>query len=778
MKTERAKAVVRGVVQGVGFRPFVYRLATEIGLNGWVLNSAQGVFIEVEGRRDRLQSFLLRLEKEKPPRAVIQGLEFSFLDAAGYNEFEIRYSEEGGGKTVLILPDIAVCADCLREMFDHDNRRYRYPFTNCTNCGPRFTIIEALPYDRRHTSMKHFTMCSDCDREYNDPFDRRFHAQPNACRKCGPRLELWDAEGVPIASTEEALGRAIQIVRDGRILALKGIGGFQLIVDARLPGAVQRLRVRKRREEKPFALMYPSIDLVRLDCKILDLEARLLQAPEAPIVLLRRILTASLLAPSVAPGSPTLGVMLPYSPLHHLLMRDLETPVVATSGNLSSEPICVDEYEALTRLNGVADYFLVHNRPIVRHMDDSVASIVCSRETVLRRARGYAPLPVHLPEPLPCVLGVGAHLKNSVALSVGKDIFISQHIGDLETGQAFSAFCSTVADLPRLYDTQPEVIACDMHPDYLSTKHAGRMRRPLKPVQHHFAHVLACMAEHELEDPVLGVAWDGTGYGTDGTIWGGEFLLTDEESFQRVAHFRQFRLPGGDAAVKEPRRTALGVLYEMGGAAGISERRLAPIASFTESELVVIRQMLAKGLHSPLTSSAGRLFDAVASILGLRQAVTFEGQAAMEMEFVVQEDVHQTYPFRITDDSPFIVDWAPMIFEILIDLQRDLSPGRISTKFHNTLVDVILAIAQKVGEPRILLTGGCFQNRYLVERSVQRLSEAGFIPYWHQRVPPNDGGIALGQVVAAGRSKLIMAKLGKIKETENNYVSGHSRKAH
>jgi hydrogenase maturation protein HypF len=778
MKAERLKVVVRGVVQGVGFRPFVYRLATEIRLHGWVSNSAQGVFIEVEGTRDRLHSFLLRLEKEKPPRAVIQSLEFSFLDPAGYSQFEIRYSEEGGQKTVLILPDIAICTDCLREMFDPANRRFRYPFTNCTNCGPRFTIIEALPYDRRHTSMKGFTMCPDCNREYHDPFDRRFHAQPNACRQCGPLLELWDAKGVPVASAEEALGRAIQIVRNGQILALKGIGGFHLMVDARLPEAVQRLRLRKRREEKPFALMYPSIDLVRVDCHISDLEARLLLAPEAPIVLLRRMRKESLLAPGVAPGSPTLGVMLPYSPLHHLLMREFESPVVATSGNLSSEPICVDEHDALNRLNGVADYFLVHNRPIVRHMDDSIASVVCGGETVLRRARGYAPLPVHLAEPMACVLAVGAHLKNSVALSVGKEVFISQHIGDLETGQAFSAFCSTVTDLPRLYEAQPRLIACDLHPDYLSTKHAARMRQPLQPVQHHFAHVLACMAEHELEDPVLGIAWDGTGYGTDGTIWGGEFLLTEEGSFQRVAHFRQFRLPGGDAAVKEPRRTALGVLYEMSGASRISDRSLAPVASFTESELIVIRQMLGKGLHSPLTSSVGRLFDAVASILGLRQTVTFEGQAAMELEFVITEGVQEIYPFRITGDSTFIVDWAPMVLKILIDLQRGLSPGHISAKFHNTLVDVILAIAQEVGEPKILLTGGCFQNRYLVERSVQRLSEAGFIPYWHQRVPPNDGGIALGQVIAAGRSKVVIAKPGNKKAMENNYVFGHSRKTH
>ena len=778
MNAERAKVAVRGVVQGVGFRPFVYRLATEMRLNGWVLNSAQGVFIELEGTRDRLQSFLLRLEKEKPPRAVIQSLEFSFLDIAGYDRFEIRYSDQSGRKTVLILPDIAVCADCLREIFDPENRRYRYPFTNCTNCGPRFTIIEALPYDRPRTSMKRFAMCPACQSEYHDPSDRRFHAQPNACPHCGPHLELWDEKGIAVGQDDEGLLRAIEIVRNGQILALKGIGGFQLIVDARNEDAVRRLRERKRRAEKPFALMYPSLGLVQWDCNVSELEARLLLAPEAPIVLLRRGSRESLLAPGVAPVSPSLGVMLPYSPLHHLMMRDLGTPVIATSGNLSDDPICIDEYDALKRLEGVSDYFLVHNRPIVRHVDDSVASVVCDREMVLRRARGYAPLPVQMKDALPCVLAVGAHLKNSVALSVGKNIFISQHIGDLETGEAFSAFCRTAADLPRLYEARASIIACDMHPDYLSTKQALQMRLPLHYVQHHFAHVLACMAENELEGPVLGVSWDGTGYGTDGTVWGGEFLLTDEESFQRVAHFRQFRLPGGDAAVKEPRRTALGVLYEIWGDHAISDRRLPPIASFSEHELVVIRQMLSKGIHSPFTSSAGRLFDAVASILGLRQRVTFEGQAAMELEFAIEQGIHETYPFKITDSFPSIVDWAPMIPEILIDLQKGLSLGRLSAKFHNTLTEIILAIARRLEEPRILLTGGCFQNRYLIERSVRRLLDAGFKPYWHQRVPPNDGGIALGQIVAAARASLAIAKENKKSKTENIYVSRHSGKTH
>ncbi len=758
MNAERAKVIVRGVVQGVGFRPFVYRLATQMRLKGWVLNSAQGVFIEVEGAREMLQSFLFHLERDKPPRAAIQSLEFSFLDAVGYDRFDIRYSDQSGRKTTLILPDIAVCTDCLREIFDPGNRRYRYPFTNCTNCGPRFTIIEALPYDRSFTSMRRFAMCPDCHCEYLDPSDRRFHAQPNACPHCGPHLELWDPRGIALAKEEEALLHAVEIVRHGQILALKGIGGFQLIVDARNASAVQRLRARKRREEKPFALMYPSFDLAQEDCNISDLEARLLLAPEAPIVLLHRSRSKSLLAPAVAPGNPSLGVMLPYSPLHHILMTDLGLPVVATSGNLSDEPICIDESEALRRLEGVADFFLVHNRPIVRHVDDSVARVVFDREMVLRRARGYAPLPIHMKTTLPCVLAVGAHLKNSVALSVGKEIFISQHIGDLETSEAFSAFRRTTADLPRLYEVQASVIGCDMHPDYLSTKHATRMRSPLHQVQHHFAHVLACMAENELEDPVLGVSWDGTGYGTDGTIWGGEFLLTDEDSFQRVAHFRQFRLPGGDAAVKEPRRTALGVLYEIWGDNVITDRRLAPIASFSDSELVVLQQMLAKEINSPPTSSAGRLFDAVASILGLRHRVTFEGQAAMELEFAIQPAIDEVYPFEVTDALPCIVDWAPMITEILIDLQKGQPTGSISAKFHNTLTESIVAVARRVGETRILLTGGCFQNRYLVERSVRRLLDAGYRPYWHQRVPPNDGGIALGQAVAAARSALAVTR--------------------
>ena len=757
MECERAKVTVLGAVQGVGFRPFVYRLATQLRLNGWVLNSSQGVFIEVEGPLDLLQTFLARLEKEKPPLAIVQSLEFSFLDAVGYNRFEIRYSEQAGQKTALILPDVAICSDCLHEILDSANRRYRYPFTNCTNCGPRFSIIEQLPYDRPNTSMKRFRMCPSCAEEYHDPADRRFHAQPNACPQCGPHLELWDGHGSVLARGDEALRNAAELVGNGQILALKGIGGFQLIVDAREERAVVRLRTRKRREGKPFALMYPSLEPVKRDCVVATLEERLLVSPQSPIVLLVRRSGEPLAAASVAPGSPCLGVMLPYTPLHHLLLRELKFPIVATSGNLANEPICVDEWEALKRLEAVADFFLVHNRPVVRHVDDSIARVVCGREMVLRRARGYAPLPVRLPASLPCVLGVGAHLKNSVALSVGRDVFISQHIGDLETTTALSAFHQTVTDLPRLYDAQPELVACDLHPDYLSTKYALELRRPAQQVQHHWAHVLACMADNELDPPVLGVSWDGTGYGTDGTIWGSEFLLTGDDSFRRVAHFRHFRLPGGEVAVKEPRRTALAVLYEIWGVRGLKYRDLAPVAEFSEKEIALIGQMLMKGLNAPITSSAGRLFDAVASLVGLRQRVTFEGQAAIELESVIDPKVSELYPFEIGVGVPRIIDWAPMVGEMLIDLRRGKSAGFISAKFHNTLAEVIVKVARTIAQPKIVLTGGCFQNRYLLERSVLRLSQAGFRPYWHQRVPTNDGGIALGQVVAAARASRRMA---------------------
>jgi hydrogenase maturation protein HypF len=785
MNFERLKVSVRGAVQGVGFRPFIYRLATQLGLNGWVSNSTQGVLVEVEGVRDVLNQFLLRIEKEKPLRASIQSLESCLLDAVGYDRFEISYSEQSGPKTVLVLPDIATCPDCLREILEPKDRRFRYPFTNCTNCGPRFSILEALPYDRPNTSMKRFTMCADCYREYCDPMDRRFHAQPLACPHCGPNLELWDAGGAILARRDDALIQGAGMVCQGKILALKGIGGFQLIVDARNEFAIRELRTRKRREEKPFALMYPSIEVLRQDCQVSELEERLLLSPESPIVLLQRTMFPVRLGCSVALGNPCYGVMLPYTPLHHLFMRELGFPVIATSGNLSNEPMCIDEREALQRLAGIADYFLVHDRPIVRHVDDSVARLVRGRESVLRRARGYAPMPFHVQEPLPVVLAVGAHLKNSVCLSVGTEVFISQHIGDLETAEAFSAFRDVVADFQRLYEVTPDVVACDMHPDYQSTKYAAQLPAKLHLVQHHWAHVLACMADNELEPPLLGVSWDGTGYGSDGTIWGGEFLLAHQTGFQRAGHFRQFRLPGGDAAAREPRRAALGLLYEALGEDALEKSWLAPIRDFSAAELALLRQMLAKGFNSPVTSSVGRLFDAVASLLGLRQRVSFEGQAAMELEFLVRSGLEEIYPFRLSKGTPCIVDWQPMLEEILNDLEQSRDGGIVAAKFHNTLVEMIVAVAREIGEQKIVLTGGCFQNRYLIERAVQRLLDSGFRCYWHQRVPPNDGGIAPGQVISAAMAyrqrKALPTNGDNIGfwpnncKTELNCVSGNSR---
>jgi len=761
MHLQRLRVTIHGAVQGVGFRPFVYRLANELRLHGWVRNSSQGVFLEVEGPPQTLDAFLLRLESEKPPRSYIHSLESSRLDSVGYQSFEIRESEETGVKTAFILPDLATCRDCVQEIFDPKNRRYRYPFTNCTNCGPRFSIIEALPYDRPNTTMRNFLMCADCRAEYENPMDRRFHAQPNACPKCGPHLELWDRQGKIHASHDEALRRAAEVICRGGIVAIKGLGGFHLVVDARNEDAVVRLRQRKHREEKPFALMYPHLDLVKAHCEVSQPEARLLVSAESPIVLLRRRCGSVELADSVAPRNPYLGIMLPYTPLHHLLMAELGFPVVATSGNLSDEPICTDEQEAQKRLGNIADLFLIHDRPIARHVDDSIVRVLLGRELVLRRARGYAPLPLHIRALTQPTLAVGAHLKNSIALSVGQQVFLSQHIGDLETAQAFAAFRRVAHDFERLYEAAPQRIACDLHPDYLSTKYARERKLPLAPVQHHYAHVRSCMAENELDGPVLGISWDGTGYGPDGTIWGGEFLLATEHSFKRVAHLRRFPLPGGERAIQEPRRVALGLLYEIFGDALIDSTRAkspSPLLgqAFSSQELGILQAMLQKRINCPLTSSAGRLFDAVAAMIGLRQETKFEGQAAMELEFALDGiQTNESYSFDLfqepCDDgeAPWVVDWEPTIHAILQDVRQSVATGKISAKFHNTLVRMIVSVTQRVGVDRVVLTGGCFQNCYLTEQAIERLRQEGFRPYWHQRVPPNDGGIALGQIAAA-----------------------------
>ncbi len=772
MMIKRLRVEIRGAVQGVGFRPFVYRLATELALKGWVINDTRGVFLEVEGDETALARFIERLPNEKPPRSIIHSLDVEWLAPIGLTHFEIRHSDDAGTKTVLVLPDIATCSDCLAEVFDPRNRRYRYPFTNCTNCGPRFTIIEALPYDRPNTTMRRFTMCAECQREYENPLDRRFHAQPNACPVCGPQLALWSSRGATLAERDEALHKAAEALRAGKIVAVKGLGGFLLTADAQNAETLTRLRERKPRRDKPFALM--ARDLTQAQTLVeIDAQAEaLLISPESPIVLLRRKQNAPV-AENVAPENPYLGVMLPYAPLHHLLLRELDFPVVATSGNLSDEPICIDEHEAVQRLGHIADLFLVHNRPITRHVDDSVMTVMLGESRFLRRARGYAPLPVLLKHEMPTILGVGAHLKNTIALSVRNQIFISQHIGDLETPEAMNAFERVIADFLKLYAATPVAIAHDLHPEYLSTQWAREHVSGFKfqdsdnqletsnlkliAVQHHHAHLAACLAENDAKR-ALGVTWDGTGYGRDGTIWGGEFLLGDAKDFQRVAYLQPFRLPGGDAAIKEPRRSAFALLYEMFGEAIIERNDLAPIRAFTPAERKTLVQMLRQEINAPITTSAGRLFDGVAALIGLHPRVSFEGQAAMALEFLSDWKVSESYHFRLKDESritaensssPLVLDWYPLIEAVLADLSRGIERSIIAAKFHNALVEAIVEVARRIGEENIALSGGCFQNRWLTERAATPLGQAGFRVLLHKQVPPNDGCISLGQVVVA-----------------------------
>lgn len=753
-KNHRLKVQIKGAVQGVGFRPFVYRLAKELGLAGWVCNSPQGVMVEIEGEKENLNRFKIRLQSEKPPLSTIQALDYTSHAAVGYQGFKVESSQLGGDKSALILPDIALCKDCLSDIFDPDNRRYQYPFANCTNCGPRFSIIESLPYDRENTTMKIFTMCHDCREEYENPADRRFHAQPNACPRCGPHIELWNKTGDVLKTHHEALLEAADSIRRGEIVAMKGLGGFQLIVDARNEDAVQKLRLKKNRPEKPLAVMYHRLEAAEIECEITQIERKLLSSPESPIVLLKRkknkSCTADEIAQSVVLDNPYLGVMLPYTPLHYLLMRELRFPVVATSGNYSDETICIDENDALKRLSDIADLFLVHNRPITRPIDDSVVRVIMNKQSVLRRARGYAPLPINVTFELPEMAALGGQQKNTIAIAKGRQVFISQHIGDLENKYSYETFVDTLESLSKLFDLHPHVHACDKHPDYNSSKFAAHSGHKTNLVQHHYAHVLSCMAENNLKPTVLGVAWDGTGYGDDGTIWGGEFIKVDGLSYSRVAHLRTFRLPGGDKAIKEPWRTAMGLLYEIFGSKLFDDyefQRFLPTGINAKNN---IRKMLEQNINTPSTSSAGRLFDAVASIIGLCQTTSFEGQAAMKLEFAaetVKTDITYMYEFDRMGDS-YILNWEPMIIDILNDCKKASLPGFIAAKFHNTLAKMIAKTAALIGEQKVVLTGGCFQNKYLTEQTITRLSDLGFQPYWHHKIPSNDGGICLGQLVA------------------------------
>jgi hydrogenase maturation protein HypF len=758
-RIKRLRIEIEGAVQGVGFRPFIYRLAVKSGLTGWIRNSARGAVIEAEGPAGKLNSFIAAIDNEKPNHSLILNKKISFLKPRGDSDFSIAKSDSHEHKTALVLPDIATCDECLAEIFDPGNRRYRYPFTNCTNCGPRFSIIESLPYDRRNTSMKAFPMCEECLSEYNDPTDRRFHAQPNACPKCGPHLELWDGSGNILELYHNALLETCDLVRRGKIVAVKGLGGFHLMADASNGAAVTRLRNLKGREEKPFAMMYPDLRSAKRDCFLTGYEEHLLCSSESPIMLLKRKFKNESkwfgISSSVAPGNPYLGIMLPYTPLHHLLMAELRHPVVATSGNISEETICTDEYEALKRLGGIADFFLVHNRPIVRPIDDSVVFVINDRETILRRARGYAPLPIQLKKPLSPVLAVGGHLKNTVAISVGEKVFLSQHIGDLENRQSFDTFTDSVDSLCGLYDFKPQTVAHDSHPDYASSKYAVNLDLPGIKVQHHYAHVLSCMAENGLEGPVLGVCWDGTGYGPDGTVWGGEFLKVNDRSFSRIAHLRTFHLPGNEKAIREPRRSALGVLFEIYGEDVLDMKNVLNGDGFRLEERKNLIKMIKSGINSPVTSSIGRLFDAAASIVGLCHVASFEGQAAMRLEYAIGDlNTDETYEYEINKaDDKYIIDWESMIRAIVDDMNESVDAGKIAAKFHNALVEMIVDVAEIVNEKRIVLSGGCFQNRYLIERTADRLQARGFESHRHHLIPPNDGGLALGQIVAASRTE-------------------------
>jgi len=770
--TIRIHIAISGAVQGVGFRPFIYRLALENNLNGYVLNNSLGVFIEAEGEEKAVRSFLSRIENDKPPLAIILSMEHSFLDPAGYNSFMIKESEDTDEISALILPDIAVCDDCLSEMFNSNDRRYLYPFINCTNCGPRFSIIESLPYDRPNTSMKIFELCSECRKEYEDPTNRRFHAQPTACPKCGPHISILDREGNTIYEKQDVLDCVSKLIKKGNIIALKGLGGYQLIVEASNYKAIKELRKRKHREQKPFALMFPDLESIKNVCNVSLAEQRALTSPAAPIVLLRRKSgfqnTGSGISSYNAPNNPYLGVMLPYTPLHHLLMKELKNPIVATSANLSEEPICIDEKEALERLEGIADYFLINNRPIVRHVDDSIVRRMKGREMVMRRARGYAPLPVQLSAKQnnlsnEILLAVGGHLKNSIALRVKNNVFISQHIGDLSTEEANKTFKKVIDDFKTLYNATPDTIICDEHPEYVSTKYAYTLSPSASKIQHHYAHIAACRLENQIEGDALGVSWDGTGFGLDGTIWGGEFFISVERSYKHIGQFTQFPLPGGEIAIKEPRRSLAGLLFEIAGENFDVEYEDILLTHYSSKELSLIKNMLIKKINSPITSSAGRLFDGVSALLNICSKSSYEGQAAMLLEFAADNNEHGNYSFEILNEEILLINWHPLIKELIIDIRNKIDSSKISAKFQNTLSVIISKVAEKTQKEKVILSGGCFQNVFLTERTIDLLQSKGFKVYWHQRVPPNDGGIALGQIAAYLFSEENSKEIQKIK---------------
>lgn len=761
----RMRIVIQGAVQGVGFRPYIYGLAYRYQLTGWIKNDGQGVVIEVEGASSNIESFRSAIVDEKPEHAVIDQIETSFCDLSGDAQFCILESDANPTtKTVLMQPDLAVCDACVRELFDPRDRRYRYPFINCTQCGPRYSIIQGLPYDRHRTTMKRFVFCEPCHREYEDPRNRRFHAQPNACATCGPKLTMCDARGLMLAQNDEALRLAISMLQHGQILAVKGLSGFHLMVNAIDHDAVYRLRLRKCRPHKAFAIMAPSISWIHNHCAPTDIESKLLLSAAAPIVILDHRCSTTThhstcdLAFHVAPNNPTLGVFLPYTPLHHLLLHDLGSAVVATSGNLAEEPICIDENHAVQKLSSIADAFLLHDRPIARRADDSVIRVVHRRPLFFRRARGYAPLPIRMAQPVEePTIALGAHQKNCIALTFGASALLSPHLGDLDSDETQTAFDETIRDLATLYGVAPTKFVCDAHPDYGSTRWAETHAPSHRRVQHHYAHAASCLVDNQLTTPALCVVWDGTGYGTDHTIWGGEFLVLHPDRSYRAGSLRPFALLGGEHAIRDPKRLLISLLYQLYGDELLTLNARYDLIDISRRELQLLLRLLKQNINCISTSSMGRLLDACAVLLHVCDRVTFEGQAAMALEFAIgSTNSAESYACSLyeneqrddcTIDMPhWILDWRPIMKQLLDDHRQRVSASVISTKLHNTLIESIVTMARHVGLPQVLLSGGCFQNRFLTERAIQRLNAAGFQGYWHKHVPPNDGGIALGQL--------------------------------
>jgi hydrogenase maturation protein HypF len=771
----RKQVSVRGVVQGVGFRPFVYRLARDHGLSGWVLNHSGGVEIEIEGQSDSLEAFVHDLSAQAPPLARIVAVEIADAAPAGYDGFEIRHSVAEEGRYQLISPDIATCDDCLQELLDPADRRYRYPFTNCTNCGPRFTIIRDIPYDRPLTTMRPFAMCPACQREYDDPLDRRFHAQPNACPVCGPQvwLEAAGQPGARLAEGDEALRSAARLLLEGKILAIKGLGGFHLACDATDAEAVGCLRARKGRPAKPMAVMMAGLDEIRRHCSVTEAEEALLTSQQCPIVLLPWQRHSRVVA-EVAPASRYLGVMLPYTPLHHVLLRDAGRPLVVTSGNLSEEPIAQGNEEARRRLGHLADAFLLHDRDIYARYDDSVvlmagrpAETDSGRLEVpqfIRRSRGYAPFPIRLPFQARRILATGPELKNTFCLARDDFAFVSQHIGDMENLETLEHFEASIELYKHLFRVEPEVVAYDLHPGYFATKYAlarapdGEPGIPRIPVQHHEAHIAACLADNgHLPEagPVIGIAWDGTGLGRDGHIWGGEFLVGDYRGFWRAAHLEYLPMPGGEAAIRHPWRLALGYLQALAG-------QVPALPGIDDEQVRIVGQQVERGLNTPLTSAAGRLFDGVAALAGVRHSVTYEAQAAIELEMLATgwganrrpADRPPAYPFDLDPvEGRTVIRLRRLLEAVEQDRARSASPAEIGWRFHRTMAELLVAVCQQLagetGLRTVALSGGCFQNRLLLALSVPRLEEAGFGVLLHQQVPCNDGGVSLGQVALA-----------------------------